>query len=211
MIKVGLAGSIRDYDADHLARPARCALDDRSTYGGQPAGYASAPGEVGQLRREPRQPDAVRQRRLQAAAGHRRAPTARACRCSAPPSSRSARAWRTSTRASTLLRIASRFDSNSFDSGDWFNRLDWTLRDNNFGVGLPPQAGQRRDCATSSEPLLANAAHQADAGRHRLGARRLPRPAAHPRQHAAVPPAHAPPTCASASASRPAARRRSPP
>ncbi len=31
-------------------------------------------------------------------------------------------------------------DRNSYDSGDWFNRLDWTYADNNFGAGLPPQA-----------------------------------------------------------------------
>jgi pullulanase-type alpha-1,6-glucosidase len=31
-------------------------------------------------------------------------------------------------------------DRNSYDSGDWFNRLDWTYADNNFGVGLPRQA-----------------------------------------------------------------------
>ncbi len=30
-------------------------------------------------------------------------------------------------------------DGNSFDSGDWFNRLDWTYADNNFAVGLPPK------------------------------------------------------------------------
>ena len=28
-------------------------------------------------------------------------------------------------------------DRNSYNSGDWFNRLDWTYADNNFGVGLP--------------------------------------------------------------------------
>jgi pullulanase/glycogen debranching enzyme len=28
-------------------------------------------------------------------------------------------------------------DRNSYNSGDWFNRLDWTYSDNNFGVGLP--------------------------------------------------------------------------
>jgi pullulanase/glycogen debranching enzyme len=29
-------------------------------------------------------------------------------------------------------------DRNSFDSGDWFNRIDWTGRQNHFGTGLPP-------------------------------------------------------------------------
>jgi hypothetical protein len=31
-------------------------------------------------------------------------------------------------------------DQNSFNSGDWFNRLDWTFTDNNFGVGAPLQS-----------------------------------------------------------------------
>jgi len=30
-------------------------------------------------------------------------------------------------------------DRNSYDSGDWFNRIDWTLRDNGWGAGLPPE------------------------------------------------------------------------
>ena len=38
-----------------------------------------------------------------------------------------------------LLRSKS-LDRNSFDSGDWFNRLDWTGADNGFGRGLPPAA-----------------------------------------------------------------------
>jgi pullulanase/glycogen debranching enzyme len=38
-----------------------------------------------------------------------------------------------------LLRSKS-LDRNSFDSGDWFNRLDWTGADNGFGHGLPLKA-----------------------------------------------------------------------
>ena len=38
-----------------------------------------------------------------------------------------------------LLRSKS-LDRNSYDSGDWFNRLDWTGADNGFGRGLPPAA-----------------------------------------------------------------------
>ncbi|MEK8049607.1 pullulanase-type alpha-1,6-glucosidase [Ideonella sp. DXS22W] len=38
-----------------------------------------------------------------------------------------------------LLRSKS-LDGNSFDSGDWFNRLDWTGQTNHFGTGLPPEA-----------------------------------------------------------------------
>ena len=38
-----------------------------------------------------------------------------------------------------LLRSKS-LDRNSFDSGDWFNRLDWTGASSVFGSGLPPAA-----------------------------------------------------------------------
>ncbi|KQW43418.1 MULTISPECIES: alpha-1,6-glucosidase domain-containing protein [unclassified Roseateles] len=46
-------------------------------------------------------------------------------------------------------------DKNSYDSGDWFNRLDWTFSDNNFGVGLPP-ARDNADNWNRARPLLAN-------------------------------------------------------
>ena len=35
-----------------------------------------------------------------------------------------------------LLRSKS-FNPNSYNSGDWFNKLDWTYESNNFGAGLP--------------------------------------------------------------------------
>ncbi len=39
---------------------------------------------------------------------------------------------------SELLRSKS-LDRDSYDSGDWFNRLDFTYQSNNWGVGLPPE------------------------------------------------------------------------
>jgi len=38
---------------------------------------------------------------------------------------------------SDMLRSKS-LDHNSYDSGDWFNRVDFTYTKSNFGVGLPP-------------------------------------------------------------------------
>lgn len=51
-----------------------------------------------------------------------------------------------------LLRSKS-MDRNSYNSGDWFNQLDWTYQTNNFGVGLPPSGdnGARWDIM---RPLL---------------------------------------------------------
>lgn len=36
-------------------------------------------------------------------------------------------------------------DQNSYDSGDWFNRLDWSYGQNNWGIGLPPQFTNKDD------------------------------------------------------------------
>ncbi len=47
-------------------------------------------------------------------------------------------------------------DRNSYNSGDWFNRLDWTYADNNFGVGAPPQADNGSTWPLM-KPVLANA------------------------------------------------------
>jgi pullulanase/glycogen debranching enzyme len=43
-----------------------------------------------------------------------------------------------------LLRSKS-FDRNSYNSGDWFNRLDWTYSLNNFAAGLPPEWENQQD------------------------------------------------------------------
>ncbi|GGP42789.1 pullulanase-type alpha-1,6-glucosidase [Saccharothrix coeruleofusca] len=62
-----------------------------------------------------------------------------------------------------LLHAGSEFmrskslDRNSYDSGDWFNRYDPSLRDNGFGRGLPP-AADNRDKWPFAAPLLADPA-----------------------------------------------------
>ena len=43
-----------------------------------------------------------------------------------------------------VLRSKS-FDKNSYNSGDWFNRLDWTYQTNNFAVGRPPEWDNKED------------------------------------------------------------------
>jgi pullulanase/glycogen debranching enzyme len=56
--------------------------------------------------------------------------------------------------ASDILRSKS-LDRNSYDSGDWFNRVDWTYNSNNFGVGLPPEWDNNGRWSIMS-PLLSN-------------------------------------------------------
>ena len=55
-----------------------------------------------------------------------------------------------------LLRSKS-MDRNSYDSGDWFNRLDFTGQANNWGVGLPPKT-DNGDNWPLIKPLLADPA-----------------------------------------------------
>lgn len=53
-----------------------------------------------------------------------------------------------------LLRSKS-LDRNSYNSGDWFNRLDFTYQSNNFGIGLPPAADNQGVWEIMS-PILSN-------------------------------------------------------
>ena len=55
-----------------------------------------------------------------------------------------------------LLRSKS-LNRDSYDSGDWFNRLDWTGADNGFGHGLPPEEANAAKWSFM-KPLLANPA-----------------------------------------------------
>ncbi|MFZ2487768.1 MAG: pullulanase-type alpha-1,6-glucosidase [Anaerolineae bacterium] len=55
-----------------------------------------------------------------------------------------------------ILRSKS-LDRNSYDSGDWFNRVYWDKSSNNFGVGLPPSWDNSSRWPIMS-PLLANTA-----------------------------------------------------
>lgn len=53
-----------------------------------------------------------------------------------------------------ILRSKS-LDRDSYNAGDWFNRLDYSYTSNNFGVGLPI-AGNNQDNWSIMAPVLAN-------------------------------------------------------
>ncbi len=57
---------------------------------------------------------------------------------------------------SDMLRSKS-LDRDSYDSGDWFNRVDFTYQSNNFASGLPP-AWNNQSRWSEMAPLLANPA-----------------------------------------------------
>ena len=84
-----------------------------------------------------------------------------------------------------LLRSKS-LDRNSYDSGDWFNTLDWTGADNGFGHGLPPKPDNEAKWSFM-KPLLADPALKPTAADVGDGLSRGRRPAETPLLDAPVP------------------------
>jgi pullulanase-type alpha-1,6-glucosidase len=153
LVRVGLAGTLREGRLlTHEGRVRRFAEID---YAGQGAGYASQPGEV-----------------VNYVENHDNATLFDINVLKLPPDTPREERARVQLlglavtafsqglayfhAGGELLRSKS-LDRNSFDSGDWFNRLDWTARDNGFGSGLPPRADNAA-LWPSMRPLLADAA-----------------------------------------------------
>jgi len=135
MIRVGLAGSVRDMTLTTW-RGETLAFD-KIPYGSQPAGYASAPGEaVNYVENHDNQTlwdnDVLKLPLSTSGADRARVQILGAA---VVAFSQGVAYFHAGV---DLLRSKS-FDRNSFDSGDWFNRLDWSGRDNGFGSGLPPR------------------------------------------------------------------------
>ncbi|KAF1692926.1 alpha-1,6-glucosidase [Pseudoxanthomonas koreensis] len=137
LARVGLAGTLRDYvleTADGTHQPLH-AID----YNGQPAGYASAPGEVvNYVENHDNETlfDLNAFRLPRGTSAHDRA-RVQVLGMAATAFSQGVAYFHAGI---DTLRSKS-MDRNSYDSGDWFNRLDWSYRDNFFGTGLPPASG----------------------------------------------------------------------
>ncbi|MFL6710119.1 MAG: alpha-1,6-glucosidase domain-containing protein, partial [Massilia sp.] len=152
MVKVGLAGSLRDFSlkaSDGALKPLS-AID----YGGQSAGFASIPGEaVNYVENHDNQTlydiNAFKLPRATTSAERARVQMLGAAIVAFSQGVAYYHA------GIDLLRSKS-LDRNSFNSGDWFNRLDWSYRTNYFGTGLPPAADNGKDYALL-KPLLADA------------------------------------------------------
>ena len=133
-VRLGLAGSLRGYR--FTTHRGQLQSGEQMRYGDQPAGYASQPAEVVNYAENhdnhtlwdvnafklPLATSAAERARVQVlglglVALSQGVPYFHA--------------------GQDLLRSKS-MDGNSYDSGDWFNRLDWTATDNGFGSGLPP-------------------------------------------------------------------------
>jgi len=153
LVRLGLAGNLRDFS--FLAADGSVRAGSELDYNGQSAGYADSPEEIityvdahdnetlfdsltFKLPQTTSMVDRVRMNTVSLAT------TALA----QTPSF-----WHA---GADLLRSKS-LDRNSYNSGDWFNVLDFTKRDNGFGRGLPP-AGDNQDKWPFQQPLLADPA-----------------------------------------------------
>ncbi|WCM55477.1 pullulanase-type alpha-1,6-glucosidase [Microbacterium sp. EF45047] len=153
LVKLGLAGNLRDYA--FTTSDGRTTAGEDIDYRGSPAGYAEHPDEVInyvdahdnetlydlsvlKLPRDTPMADRVRMNTLSLAT---------------VTLSQSPSFWHAGTE---LLRSKS-LDRNSYNSGDWFNRIDWTGQESTFGSGLPPAADNREKWPVMA-PLLADPA-----------------------------------------------------
>jgi len=159
LVELGLAGNLRSFSFKDNASGA-VVRGDKVDYNGSPAGYADQPDEIisyvdahdnetlwdsltFKLPVATSMADRVRMNTVSLAT------TA----LSQTPSF-----WHA---GADLLRSKS-LNRNSYDSGDWFNTLDWTGADNGFGHGLPPAADNGAKWPFM-KPLLANPAQKPSA------------------------------------------------
>ncbi len=135
MVRVGLAGSLRSYRLPTF--DGRDTLLEQVPYAGnQPAGYVTAPGEVVNYVENHDNQTLYDLHAFKLPLGTSSADRARAQILAAALNAFS-QGIAYYHAGIELLRSKS-MDRNSFDSGDWFNRIDWTGQDNFFGTGLPP-------------------------------------------------------------------------
>ena len=153
LVRLGLAGNLRDFS--FLASDGRVRTGAELDYNGQPAGYAESPEEVVTY------VDAHDNETLFDALAYKLpAATSMADRVRMNTLSLATTAlaqtpsfWHAGT---DLLRSKS-LDRDSYNSGDWFNVLDFSGQENGFGRGLPPKTQNEAKWA-HMRPLLADPA-----------------------------------------------------
>ena len=152
VIKVGLAGSIRDYVmTTHWNATLRL---DQIDYNGQPAGYVVDPQEVVNYVENHDNWTLFDNNAFKLPTATSREDRARVQILGAAINSFSQGVSYFHAGVDTLRSKS--LDRNSYDSGDWFNRIDWSYKDNGYAAGLPPQ-GDNGDNWSVMGPLLANA------------------------------------------------------
>jgi pullulanase len=135
LVRVGLAGSLRGFELQTwMGETKRLAQID---YAGQPAGFASEPGEVVNYTENHDNQTLFDVNVLKLPLDTSREDRARVQMLGAAVVAFS-QGIAYFHAGQDILRSKS-LDRNSYDSGDWFNRLDWSYHTNHFGTGLPPR------------------------------------------------------------------------
>jgi pullulanase len=152
-IRVGLAGNLRDYTFTNIEGVS--VKGSQVKYGSDPAGYTKDPQEV-----------------ITYVSAHDNETLFDAVQMKAPRNASMDTRVRMHNMGISLVALgqgipffhagdeilrSKSLDRNSFNSGDWFNKIDWTYQSNNWGVGLPP-AGDNQSNWNIMKPLLADPA-----------------------------------------------------
>jgi pullulanase-type alpha-1,6-glucosidase len=153
LVKLGLAGNLADYR--FRSSTGEDVVGSEVDYNGQPAGYAADPSETVTYVDAHDNETLYDSLAFKLPQGTSMADRVRmsTVSLSTVALSQGVAFWHAGT---DLLRSKS-LDRNSYDSGDWFNRVDWQRRENTFGSGLPLRA-DNEDKWDYMRPLLADPA-----------------------------------------------------
>ncbi|MFZ6689462.1 alpha-1,6-glucosidase domain-containing protein [Undibacterium sp. SXout11W] len=151
MVRIGLAGTLSEFSME-TAQGQPQKLKDIN-YNGQPAGYASEPDEVVNYveNHDNQTLFDINAFRLPMTTSHEDRARVQVLGLALTALSQGIAYFHA---GSDMLRSKS-LDGNSYNSGDWFNRLDWTYQDNYFGTGLPPKQDNQA-LYPLMRPLLVN-------------------------------------------------------
>ena len=149
MVRVGLAGTLRDFRLQTQDGSVKAL--SQIDYAGQPAGYASQPGEVVNYvdNHDNQTLFDINVLKLPQATSRDDRARVQVLGMAITALSQGIAYFHAGIET---LRSKS-LDANSYDSGNWFNRLDWTLADNFYATGLPPERDNGRHWALM-QPLL---------------------------------------------------------
>ncbi len=153
LIRVGMAGNLADYELVNSA--GRVVQGEDVDYNGSPGGYTQDPQEV-----------------ITYIEAHDNETLFDAIQLKAPADATLAERVRMQNLGISIVMLGQGVpffqagqeflrsksgDRNSYNSGDWFNRLDWDMQDHVWGSGLPI-AGDNQDNWGVLQPVLANTA-----------------------------------------------------
>ena len=141
LVRLGLAGNIASYPIVDASGATKLGKD--VDYFGMPGAYGASPADTIQYIGVHDDPDWFDAMNLKLSTAVPRADRVRMARLGMDVVALS-QGVPFFMAGDDILRSKSA-DRNSYNSGDWFNRIDWTLKSNNWGVGLPPANGNQDD------------------------------------------------------------------